>query len=214
MVPLPPYHRTLVTTADEMPALLWNFSETLDSLSSAAVNGGVCSIDWLLNIRVPSDYARSDLAEHAEEVAGALHLAGSGSTLFTAADVQKVQHTSVGGVCVDSTVGVTKPTWASDASGGYEDWQPGTINIVALVPVSLSLSAAVNAIITVTEAKTQALFRHDVPGTGTASDSVVVCWPKRDLSEEFCGPRSRWGSLLAQATFQTIDTGLRIHPRK
>ena len=54
-------------TAGEMPALLWKFGETFESISSAAVNGGVCSIDWLLNIRVPSDYARCDLDQHAEE---------------------------------------------------------------------------------------------------------------------------------------------------
>lgn len=201
-------------TAGEMPALLWKFGEIFESISSAAVNGGVCSIDWLLNIRVPSDYARCDLDQHAEEVASALHLSGAGSTLFTAADVRKVQHASVAGVSVDSTVGVTKPTWASDASGGWGEWHPGTINIVVQLPVSLTLSAAVNAIITVTEAKAQALFQHSVPGTGTASDSVVICWPKRVEREEFCGPRSKWGSVLAQATFQTIDKGLSIHPRK
>jgi len=201
-------------TDGEMPALLWKFSETFESISSAAVNGGVSSIDWLLNIRVPSDYARCDLDQHAEEVASALHLSGAGSALFTAADVRKVQRASVAGVTVDSTVGVTKPTWASDASGGWGDWQPGTINIVAQLPVSLSISAAVNAVITVTEAKAQALFQHGVPGTGTASDSVVICWPKRVEREEFCGPRSQWGSLLAQATFQTIDMGLSVHPRK
>ena len=203
-----------VMTAGEMPALLWKFGETSESISSAAVNGGVCSIDWLLNVRVPSDYARCDLDQHAEEVASALHLSGAGSTLFTAADVRKVQHASVAGVSVDSTVGVTKPTWASDATGGWEEWQPGTINIVVQMPVALTLSAAVNAIITVTEAKAQALFQYGVPGTGTASDSVVICWPTRVEREEFCGPRSQWGSVLAQATFQSIDKGLHVHPRK
>ena len=30
---------------------------------------------------------------------------------------------------------------------------------------------------TITEAKAQALIEAGVPGTGTASDAVVVCWP-------------------------------------
>lgn len=203
-----------VMTAGEMPALLWEFGGRYESMSSAAVNGGVQSIEWLLNIRVPSDYSRCDLDAHADEVVNALGLRGVGSTLFTAADVRKVQHASINGVVVDSTVGVTKPTWASDASSGWGDWQPGTINIVVQMPVALTLSAAVNAIITITEAKSQALFEHGVPGTGTASDSVVVCWPSAVSREQFCGPRSQWGSLLAQATFQSIDKGLRVHPRK
>lgn len=203
-----------VMTAGEMPALLWEFDGRYESMSSAAVNGGVQSIDWLLNVRVPSDYSRCDLDAHAAEIVNDLGLSGFGSTLFTAADVRKVQHASINGVVVDSTVGVTKPTWASDVSSGWGDWQPGTINIVAQMPVALTLSAAVNAIITITEAKTQSLFQHGVPGTGTASDSVVVCWPSSSHREQFCGPRSQWGSLLAQATFQSIDKGLLVHPRK
>ena len=38
-------------------------------MSSAPVNGGVVSARWLVNIGVPIDYGRTDLAAHAAEVA-------------------------------------------------------------------------------------------------------------------------------------------------
>ncbi|MEZ5227028.1 MAG: adenosylcobinamide amidohydrolase [Acidimicrobiales bacterium] len=83
---------------------------------------------------------------------------------------------------------MSKPTWAADPDGGYTPWSPGTINLVIEVPVALSRSAAVNVVITATEAKTQALFEAGVPGTGTASDAIVVIWSESGPTEDFAGP--------------------------
>lgn len=85
----------------------------------------------------------------------------------------------------------------------------GTVNIVARVPVRLSDAALVNAVITVTEAKSQAFADSGVDGTGTATDAVcVVCLPDGD-PEPFAGPRSYWGERLAAATHRTVVAGIR-----
>ena len=84
---------------------------------------------------------------------------------------------------------------------------PGTINLVVQVPVALDPGAAVNAAITATEAKVQALAARGVPGTGTATDAITVVWPCEGAPERFAGPRSQWGSRIAQAVYRAVWAG-------
>ncbi|MGB3830000.1 MAG: adenosylcobinamide amidohydrolase [Ornithinimicrobium sp.] len=187
--------------------LCWRFAQPVTMLSSASVGGGLGIRHWLLNVGVPKGYARRDLDTHAGEVATGLGLHGEGATLFTAADVTRVQEAVETDVHVAATVGITAPTWAADRSGGFTPWTPGTINIAVHLPVALPPSALVNMVMTVTEAKTQALARAGVPGTGTASDAVAITCPPGDATEAFGGPRSRWGSRAALAVYAAVLAG-------
>jgi adenosylcobinamide amidohydrolase len=116
---------------------------------------------------------------------------------------------SDGEVHAYATVGVTAPTWAADVDDAVSAYRPGTINIVAFVPCALDESALVNAVMTVTEAKSQVLFEHGVPGTGTASDAVCVVCTGDDngARERFAGPRSRIGASLARAVHRAVGQG-------
>jgi adenosylcobinamide amidohydrolase len=78
--------------------------------------------------------------------------------------------------------------------------RPGTINIIVAVPVAMSDAALVNAVMTVTEAKTQALIEAGYACTGTASDAVCLAVPSGGSPEPFGGPRSLWGARNARAT--------------
>lgn len=195
-------------TADRRAVLVWQWLEPTTVLSSAAVGGGLQSIDYLLNVTVPLDYGRTDLDVHVSEIADELGLRGVGTGLFTAVDVKHVHRHSCEGVVADTTVGVSKPTWASDSSSSFTRWSPGTINIVVQSPVTLSEGAAVNAVMTITEAKVQALIECDVPGTGTASDAVALTWPTEGTAEPFAGPRSEWGARIAQSTYASVKAGV------
>lgn len=197
--------------------LSWCFDGPRAALSSAPVGGGAAGLDWLLNIGVADSYARTDLDRHVAEVADHLGLAGPGAALLTAADVRRAARATDGDVVVDATVGVTKPTWAADAEDahGRRDggrWVPGTINVVVQLPVALGPAASVNAVMTATEAKAQALFEAGVPGTGTASDAVVILWPPTFPVEDFAGPRSTWGARVARAVHAAVHQGLEAHP--
>ncbi|WP_067128846.1 adenosylcobinamide amidohydrolase [Microtetraspora malaysiensis] len=103
---------------------------------------------------------------------------------------------------------------------------PGTINIVVAVPVAFTDAALVNAVMTVTEAKTQALVEAGFPGTGTASDAVCVAvrdhgtgdgpgtgraaWHGAEAGPElFGGPRSIWGARIARAVHRAVLAGSR-----
>jgi adenosylcobinamide amidohydrolase len=111
-------------------------------------------------------------------------------------------------VTCSATVGVSKPTWAADVEDAVSAWQPGTINIVVGLPVRLTDAALLNALVTVTEAKSQALFERGVPGTGTASDAVCVLCPTTGPAEPFAGPRSMWGSRIGRNVHAAVLEGL------
>ena len=78
------------------------------------------------------------------------------------------------------------------------------------VPAPLADAALVNAVVTATEAKAQALLEAGVPGTGTASDAIVVCCPPGG-TEAYGGPRSAWGARLARAVHGAVPPGVERH---
>lgn len=87
-------------------------------------------------------------------------------------------------------------------------WTPGTVNIIVAVPVPLSDAALVNAVVTATEAKTQALLEAGYPCTGTASDAICVAATTSNGAEEpFAGPRSTWGARIARAVHAAVHAG-------
>ncbi|GIH53404.1 adenosylcobinamide amidohydrolase [Microbispora rosea subsp. aerata] len=87
--------------------------------------------------------------------------------------------------------------------------RPGTINILVAVPVAFCDAALVNAVMTVTEAKTQALLEAGFPCTGTASDAVCVAVREDGPREAFGGPRSVWGARIARAVHRAVLDGAR-----
>ena len=79
---------------------------------------------------------------------------------------------------------------------------PGTVNVVAFLPVRHSDAALANVLCTITEAKVQALLDGGISGTGTASDAVTVLCPASGPAQPFGGPRSEFGagSLVPRTT--------------
>lgn len=182
-------------------------------ISSAPFGGGLGARFWILNAQVPIDYDRTDLPDHLTTVADTVGLRDAGTGMLTAADVTRVQRAEDMGVDVWATVGVRLPTYAAAPDDllaeSVRTGSVGTINIVAWCPAALSPAALVNAVSTVTEAKVQALFDAAIPGTGTATDAVVVACPDIGIGDPFGGPRSTWGSRLARATYAAVVAGAR-----
>lgn len=191
----------------ELPLLVWSFPRPMLLASTASCGGGMGERSWLINAQVALDYARHDLDQHAAELAALAGLHGPGVTMLTAADLARVQRKEDTGVRVEATVGITRPTWAAAPDERY-DPRPGTINIAVFLPVRLSSAALLNAIVTATEAKSQALGDRDIPGTGTASDAVTIVCPPDGDEEPFCGPRSQWGARVARAVYSAVFNGV------
>jgi len=191
---------------DGRPILVWRFAEPVRALSTTVLGGGLGERSWIVNAEVPLDYGHADPAVHVAGLAADRGLTGAGIGFLTAARVGDVVSTRDGGVTCDATVGVSTPTWAAAPDGAWSRWAPGTINLVCWVPAPLSDAALANALVTVTEAKTQALLEAEVPGTGTASDAVAVCCPPGG-TEPYGGPRSIWGARLARAVHAAVADG-------
>jgi adenosylcobinamide hydrolase len=196
------------------PVLVWDPGPGRRMIASGIAGGGIGLRDWWLNAGVPRDYTRTDPQVHVGEIAARLRLAGDGVGLLTAADVRRYTCAQDGGVQVVATVGLGVPVPAAAPPGRIADEAVplvGTINLLAVLPVPLTDAALVNAVITLTEAKTQALVEHGVPGTGTSSDAVCIACPDPERSqlgaEPFAGPRSVWGARLARAVHAAVGAG-------
>jgi len=189
------------------PVLVWRFDPPVRAVSTAVLGGGLGERSWAINAEVVLDYRRPDPAVHMAAVAAELGLvSGTGVGLLTAARVVDVAAGEDAGVTCDATVGLLVPTWAASDTSADRTWTPGTINLVCHVPAPLCDSALVNAVVTATEAKTQALLELGVPGSGTASDAVLVSCPPGG-SEAYGGPRSEWGAPLARAVRAAVAEG-------
>jgi adenosylcobinamide amidohydrolase len=188
-------------------ALSWTPAAPVRAIATTVLGGGIGERAWVLNAEVELDYHHGDPTAHAAAIAAELGMpAGDGIGFLTAARVQEVATAVDGGARCDATVGISVPTWAAADDGAWSQWVPGTINLVCWVPAPLSDAALVNAVITVTEAKTQALLDAGVPGTGTASDAVAICCPLGG-TEPYGGPRSVWGARLARAVHAAVAEG-------
>lgn len=196
----------------DLPALVWRLSRPLLSLSAAPLGGGLGLRHWVINATVPMSYHRTDPDAHVTELAGQFGLSGPGVGLLTGVDVRRVRHRAADGVRVWATVGIGTPTWAATPDASVAEtastaYPVGTINIVVRTPVRLSDAALVNAVATVTEAKTQALWELGVPGTGTATDTVTLLCPPDGPVATYGGPRSTWGARIARLVHQVVRAG-------
>jgi adenosylcobinamide amidohydrolase len=234
--------------AKPLAMALWQPGPGWTMMSSGVLGGGLGAREWVLNAQVPGGYGRTDPAAHLTELAGGLGLDGPGVGLLTAAQVTELVQRGDGGVQAAATVGIRVPTWAAAPDGvpdpelapirgrdrGTEGpgpapaggWRPGTINILVSVPVPLTPAAFVNAVVTATEAKSQAVIEAGFPGTGTASDAICVAAPTSaaapaaglaragEAAEEFTGPRSPWGARIARAVHAAVLVGAMAYREK
>jgi adenosylcobinamide amidohydrolase len=79
--------------------------------------------------------------------------------------------------------------------------------------VGLRDAAYVNAVMTATETKTQAVLAAGFRATGTASDAICVAAPAAGEPADFAGPRSTWGARIARAVYSAVHTGALRCPR-
>jgi adenosylcobinamide hydrolase len=203
-------HEPALLSRDEdgigLAMALWRLRAPMLAISSAPHGGGWGIRHWVLAAQVAGDYRRTDPAAHLAELAGGLELRGPGIGMLTAVDVHLVRTCREDGVTVAATVGLGHPTWAA-AADEPATAAAGTVNIIATLGRRMSRAALVNAVMTVTEAKSQALWDAGFAATGTASDAVAVLCARSGPAEAFGGPRSRLGSRLARAVYQAVLDG-------
>jgi hypothetical protein len=102
---------------------------------------------------------------------------------------------------------------SKDTGAWYE---PGTINVLVMTNHKLSEQAATRAIVTITEAKTAALWDMDIrsvqtplvnPATGTGTDTVIVV-SGEGVTLNWSGGHSKMGELIADAVYSGVQEAL------
>ncbi|PZT70680.1 adenosylcobinamide amidohydrolase [Streptomyces sp. SW4] len=177
-------------------------------VGSAVLGGGIAERAWVLNAQVSHGYRRTDPVRHLAALAREAGADGPGVGMMTAADVRAAGHARDGGAEALVTAGVSVRGWAAaPEEGDTGQAPPGTINIVAALPVPLGDAALVNAVMTATEAKVQALLDAGLDCSGTPTDAVCVAarTPRPGAgTQAFAGPRSLWGARLARAVHRAV----------
>jgi adenosylcobinamide hydrolase len=181
-------------------------------LSSAVAGGDLTCARHIINMHVPRGYACPSPIADLEATARSLGIIEPFVGLMTAASLEHacviVERDAATTVVAIVTVGLGNPV----AAGVTEPFEstPGTINIILLIEAQLSQAAAVNAVITATEAKTLALVESDVraphggPASGTSTDAIVIASTGRGASVAYAGPITPVGAQLARAVRRAI----------
>lgn len=199
------------------------FSETLECLSSAVLNGGDSRTDSLFIMQVGRDYDNPDPRAHAASVAGRLGLPEGAVGMMTAAEVGtvfNVAEATYNGITVAAvaTAGLSNHVVAGEELQNYPERRrvsdsraarlAGTINIAVVSPLPLTMEGKVNMMIPLVEAKSAALADRGYRETGTTSDSMAVLCPSGGDRLDYSGTGSDLGIAAARAVRTAVGRAL------
>jgi len=211
------------------------FKERMEALSSAVVGGGDSFTSAVFIMQVPKNYMDSDPKATAARVRDGLGLSKDAVGFMTAAEVDyvfNVQEGEYNGTVVEAiaTAGLSNHTIAGDVLENWDERaviadlrakemmsrpKPGTINIIVVSPVPLTMEGKVNMMIPLVEAKTAALNECGFRETGTSSDSMAVVCPIGRERADYAGTASDVGIAAARAVRKAVGYALEIrgeHP--
>ena len=204
----------------------------LKILSSAVLNGGLREANCIVSVHVPEetgldidDEVHRDAGDFLMEETSKLGIPQDQLVgIMTAAKMKNVdiatrkfEDTTITAI---ATAGVHFSATAGDEIASKQSAFPfkkwGTINIILLVDANLTDSCMVNAVSTVTEAKTVALRELDVRSrfsgeiaTGTVTDSVVIACTKRGSKIAYAGTATPIGELIGKSVREAVKKALR-----
>ncbi len=207
---------------------IWS-KNSLKTLSSAILNGGLQEANGIINVQVPEGCGsdKSDvhwspekfLNEEAQrlqfpenKVVGLMTAAKMQNIAVYSETYDKTVLTAL--VTAGSTVAVTAGEPAASKNGDKIE-RVGTINIILLVDGNLTEGCMVEAIKTLTEAKTVALRELDIRSqfsgdiaTGTLTDSIVVGCTKKGEPIQYAGTFTLLGELIAKCVRKAVKEAM------
>ena len=145
---------------------------------------------------------------------------GRASILSTGADLNNlvVESREFQGLTVTALVTAGVESNAVRAAKDEGAWfeEPGTIHVIIMTNRHLSPRAATRALITVTEAKTAALWDMDIrssqtplanPATGTGTDDIIIVAGEGPVLT-FSGAHTKLGQLMSEAVYAGVQQAI------
>ena len=207
------------------------FTEPLEVLSCAVLNGGSSVAEAAFIMEVPKDFHCDDYLGYIRDVRDRLGLPENAVGMMTAAEVDhvfNVKSSTFNGteVTAFATAGLANHVIAGEELLDYDvktevsirrmnALRPGTINIGVISPRPLTMEAKVNLMIPLVEAKTLAMRKQGFLETGTTSDSMAVFSPIGDDRLSWSGTGSDVGIAAARAVTDAVGWALKArneHP--
>ncbi len=200
-----------------------DFDYPLRTLSSASAGGGLRRVETIVNLKTDTremlDNDPEDLVSSFLKKRGS---AAAGIGLLTSADMEYAQfiYNQGGDIHVlaivtagtSNALNITERS-ETEFSGGTETMY-GTINIIVITNACLLDECMVSSVITVTEAKTAALFDLQVKSvttgnqaTGTGTDSIVIV-SGNGMNIRYAGGHTLYGQLLGEAVHTGVKQSL------
>ncbi len=170
--------------------------------ASTGINGGIADVTTVLNHTVPHDFEENP-PRRLELLAARHGLFRDYFGLMTAVNMRHLCVLQYDFITVFITAGVTNPTGAARVDA------PHTINIIAYSREGMADAALLEAIVTVTGAKAQALHNlgYDFPGTTT--DAVAVaCERDAPRAHTYAGTLTEVGRRVHAAVLYGVPEAL------
>ena len=199
-------------------------------LSSAILNGGVVRAKHIVNLKVGQNFDGVKGSFDAPEVTLSDECkkmgieTGETVGMMTAASMNSFRQVCRVEQGVEVVALVTAGVSNAGRAGEKAEWREigvtplksGTINIIILTNARLTQAAMVEAVITVTEAKTAVLQDLGVespvtgkPATGTGTDAIAVVSGFGPVEVRYCGKHVIFGEMLAKTVMQAITASLK-----
>lgn len=214
-----------------MPVGVVEFTEPMEALSCAVLNGGVSTASCAFVMQVPKDYRCDDPDADVRRVRDELGLPSDALGMMTAAEVDyvfNVKSCAYRGTeaSVFATAGLSNHVIAGEELLDYgersmvslrraREMRAGTINIGVVSSVPLTMEGKVNLMIPLVEAKSVAMAEHGFRETGTTSDAMAVFSPVGEDRVTWTGTGSDIGIAAARAVSAAVGYALDVrneHP--
>lgn len=196
------------------------FSSQYFVTSSSVLNGGMVKADHIINIKVPK-ISDTSLAPEKTLLDYAHRLGCEGLTvgMMTAASMNSFRMAKETEQGIDIAVAVTSGLANLRRVADPAEYRLmttakpciGTINIIVVTSARLTETAAIEAVLMVTEAKTAALQEAGVKSpisnqiaTGTGTDSVAIASAVNAEVVQYCGKHVLFGEILGKLVKETV----------
>ncbi|MFA7342643.1 MAG: phosphatidylglycerophosphatase A [Candidatus Methanomethylophilaceae archaeon] len=208
------------------PVAVIRFNQMMEVLSSAMRNGGDTRTDTFVFVEVPKMYDHPDPQKELDTIYSELRIPSHAVGFMTAAEIKQVLtvcDNEIDGMrtkCI-ATAGLSNRVVAGEIIDDMPDRlrrsvekaeerrrRMGTINIIGVSAVPLTMEAKLNSFIVATEAKTVALQSLGHEETGTTTDSLAIVCPQGEQRQMYCGTGTDLGISLARSVTTAVRNSL------